>query len=92
MVIKIQYIKLTLLDLQWVIIILHAWLVPCCGKAKQVEQCLSEILPPNNLLHLQTPHTPAAERNCQDQTEGQVGEIDGGSCAKTPGKVGLAHT
>lgn len=51
-VIKIQYIKLTLVDLQWVIIILHTWLVPCCGKAEQVEQFLSEILsPPANSPH-----------------------------------------
>lgn len=91
-VIKIQYIKLTFLDLQQVIIILHAWLVLCCEKAEQVEHCLSNILPPDNRLHLQTPHAPAWERHCQDQTEGWVRKIDGGSWTEAAGKVGFALT
>lgn len=90
-VIKIQYIKLTFLDLQQVIIILHAWLVSCCEKAEQVEHCLSDILPPDNRLHLQTPHASAWERHRRAQTEGRVRKIDGGSWMEAAGKVGFAH-
>lgn len=70
----------------WLSFFKHGWSLVVEKQSRWSSAC------PKFFPHLQTPHTSTAEKNCQDQTEGQVGKIDGGSCAKTPGKVGLAHT